>query len=209
MDAAMSRQAFLANPIAYLSSTANIVPPPEWVRESWPNLPFRNEAVASLSRSVSKTGSLIGASDWLLLLGPALPPGDAAELYTSIRDRAERSESEWRNEFELRFPQAGSLLPPIDLRRELFNKTLAIFCAIYWLDLEAVKRRVQLLLNAGFRLNDAKMSVAELGRFPEGVECLVLVGPRPPDSCLSVLFLAMIADQGEIVDYLRANGATE
>jgi hypothetical protein len=152
----MNKEEFLARPLQCLLSKHEFTPPPDWISAAWQQFAFQQEAVYALSHSVSKTGSLQGASDWISLLSSALTPQDAKELYLAIRNNSQRSESEWRDEFKRAFPGSTALLPEIDRGRELFNKTLGLFCAIYWAEPDKIQKRMQALLDQGFQLDEAK-----------------------------------------------------
>jgi hypothetical protein len=158
------------------------------VVEAWRIDAFRDEVIYALCRSVSKNGTLQGASDWLGLLAAALPCPLAVELYAAIRDGTERSESEWQPEFERAFPACAAELPPVDQGRELSNKALGLFLAVGWDDPERVRFRLSCLRRGGFEVGDAVLRVSELRLFPEFARSPALAGLTDTEELSAVRF---------------------
>lgn len=71
MDLALDE--FLARPVRYLGQLDPVDIPAEWVRAAWGRDEFREEILYQFCRSVSKIGTLDGASGQLELLSGALP----------------------------------------------------------------------------------------------------------------------------------------
>lgn len=203
----MTKHEFLADPLPHLFRSTGNKLQPEWIKAAWNSPEIQREAVFSLARSVSKTGSLKIAADWLNLLAPALSAQQAVDLYRRVRDETERSESEWRGEFEAAFPESVPLLPPLDRQRELFNRTLALFLAIYFGASDKVCSRLQELLSGGFTLEEAQMTVAEFASLMGDKKCIGNLGDVGLGDVLSALSLASALKRGEIVELLKRGGA--
>jgi hypothetical protein len=116
----VTKDEFLANPIVVLAhGRADI--PREWIAAAWQQPLFREYIIDLTIRSVVKTGTPGLAVEWLELLPGALSGQQVAELYVTIKEGTERSETEWRPDFESLFPNDLDALPPVDIQREIDN----------------------------------------------------------------------------------------
>jgi hypothetical protein len=116
----VTKDEFLANPIvAVAHGRADI--PREWIAVAWQQPLFREYITDLTIRSVVKTGTPGLAVEWLELLPGALSGQQIAELYVTIKEGTERSETEWRPDFESLFPNNLDALPTVDIQREIDN----------------------------------------------------------------------------------------
>jgi hypothetical protein len=206
----MTKEEFLSDPLRYFQSEGAERFPLDWIQAAWANIQVQEAALFAFSRSVSKVGNLSLADDWVQVLGPILSAVQVVTLYGNVRDATERSESEWRADFERAFPQSHCLLPSIDKQRELYNRTVALFITIYWGESERVQRRIDDLLQADIRLDDAVLSSDDFARFPEGQDCLHALESigQTGKRTFTPLSLARLLQHEAIVRMLVSAGAT-
>lgn len=202
----MTLDEFLRSPVRHISRLGSENVPPEWTRAAWEERDFRDQAIESLCRSVSKIGTLNIAGDWLEVLPQGLTIEQAVALYESIRDGTERSETEWRAQFEAAFPLAAPRLPPVDRDRELRNGTLILVLGIYFDRRPFIDQGVSILLDGGFTLEEAVLSSGELAEVPEGEACLAAIqaihGPPIPEK-IAALELPLLLGKPDVLEYIK------
>jgi hypothetical protein len=90
------------------------------LREAWALPGYRDGTIADWARDVGKSGRLNRVPVFLRDLAAALDRDQAVDLYCRLRELSERSELEWREEFEEAFPQTAGHLPEIDRDHYLY-----------------------------------------------------------------------------------------
>jgi hypothetical protein len=189
-----TREQFLADPshLAFFEALE-----PGWIAEAFrTNEQFRENILYALSRSVSKGGDFTLASGSMEMLATSFSPAEVVSLYTTIRDRACRSEAEWRAEFEAAFPGSADYLPELPRVERVRQFYLPLFKAIGACDIARVRELV-----------------AEMGRLgigPDDVRGEVLIPPKglSPDE-LADLPVRDITFRLSAAEYAQRIGAAE
>jgi hypothetical protein len=202
----VTKEEFLTNPFDYLFGPEPSTPiPAEWFREAWEtNSAFREEVIYGVADNVRKTGSICAPSK-CVDLSRCLSAEQALSLYESLRDGVDRSETEWRAEFQQEFPQCADQLPPINRARVCYYLTYGLFTAMK----RRAYPRIRPLLSEfklwGITLNEAKLVVIEIME----VAVFKCFDGAADDAVFSVLQVAEAEGMTEVATLLREAGATE
>ena len=86
--------------------------PREWMESAWADDRIREGVVEGMARDLDRGDESWCGADWIDLLDRSLTREQIVRLFTDLRSRAERPESEWRWVFEKAFSDCADHFPP-------------------------------------------------------------------------------------------------